>query len=319
MPLNASTSCCWLGNTLYLCLPVQPSQAGALPQNLGPWFWSKNLLLTSGISSVIARWLAGAQTWAQTWNLLPHHQVVKIFSTLKSQNYLCGVWILSRSVENADIEDSNPPFFLIFDINPEHIHLHSILSKFSCLILLSCSWWQTQMYAVHLILHLTRLMPMTQTVKTCILPNIVIAGHNITSSFCAWLSLLGSLYPSFSSWSGCICLFVAITCIPVFTFHNENVPLLSRCALPHSYACTHPSYHTTRNCSIVNIEGHDKVSIPKLAVHKALYYSTKQSLPVAPIKHAFGCFEDESWLQTCCRDQRQCTRSAENIFISGWG
>ena len=48
-----------------------------------------------------------AWTWTQTWTLPPDHLVVKVLSALKSQNKLCGVWILVRSVENAKIEDSS--------------------------------------------------------------------------------------------------------------------------------------------------------------------------------------------------------------------
>ena len=55
---------------------------------------------------MIARWLAEARTWTQTWTLPPDHRVVKVLSALKSQNKLCEVWILVRSVENAEIEDS---------------------------------------------------------------------------------------------------------------------------------------------------------------------------------------------------------------------
>ena len=40
----------------------------------------------------IARWQAGAQTWTQTWTLLPDQRVVKV--PPKSQHKLSGVWIL---------------------------------------------------------------------------------------------------------------------------------------------------------------------------------------------------------------------------------
>ena len=83
-PVAASSKCSWLRNTLCLCLPVRPRLtrargAGELPRELGSWFCTLNLRLSSGTAfREIARWQAGAQTWIQTWTL-PHDQrVVKV-------------------------------------------------------------------------------------------------------------------------------------------------------------------------------------------------------------------------------------------------
>ena len=59
---------------------------------------------------MIARWLAGAQTWTQTWNLPPDQRVVKVLSPPKSQHKECGVWILYKSVTDAQFEPSKVTF-----------------------------------------------------------------------------------------------------------------------------------------------------------------------------------------------------------------
>ena len=89
-----------------LARPTHASRAGARPQELGHWFCPFNLWLSSGTSfGEIASWPAGARTWTQTWTLSPDQLDVKILSAQKPQNKLCGVWILFRSVKNAEIED----------------------------------------------------------------------------------------------------------------------------------------------------------------------------------------------------------------------
>ena len=45
-------------------------------------------------------------SWTQTWTLPPDQRVVKVLSALKPQNNLCGIWVLFRSVANAEVEDS---------------------------------------------------------------------------------------------------------------------------------------------------------------------------------------------------------------------
>ena len=79
-------------------------------QSAAPRAWplvlpSKPSIVLEQPLGVIARWPAGAQTWTQTWTLLPDQRAVKVLSALKSQNKLCGVWILFRCVKKAEIED----------------------------------------------------------------------------------------------------------------------------------------------------------------------------------------------------------------------
>ena len=54
---------------------------------------------------MIVRWLAGVRTWTQNLNSAIWPSVLSTDSALKYQNNLCGVWILFRSVEKAEIED----------------------------------------------------------------------------------------------------------------------------------------------------------------------------------------------------------------------
>ena len=78
-----------------LCRSAAPR---ALPLN----FQSKSLIvfsnsLHSGLGSNLglgSNWQAGAWTWTQTWILPPDQRVEIVLSALKSQNNLCGVWIL---------------------------------------------------------------------------------------------------------------------------------------------------------------------------------------------------------------------------------
>ena len=58
--------------------------------------------LLEQLMGMMARW----QALAQSWTLLPDQQNVinvKVLSSLKSQEKLFGVWILFKSVEDADI------------------------------------------------------------------------------------------------------------------------------------------------------------------------------------------------------------------------
>ena len=55
-------------------------------------------------SRLIARWMAEAQTWIQTWTLPPDHRVVKVVSPTKPQNKLRRVWIVLGSVEDTKME-----------------------------------------------------------------------------------------------------------------------------------------------------------------------------------------------------------------------
>ena len=64
------------------CLQVCQSCAQAR-QNSKPLFES-----WTSLSRVIARWPAGAQTWTQTWSLLP---VVTLLSQPEPQNKLCSI------------------------------------------------------------------------------------------------------------------------------------------------------------------------------------------------------------------------------------
>ena len=79
-PVAASSDCHRLGNALSrsvydLASPTRPSCAGARPQELGHWFCSQNLRLSSGIAfggdcqmtcTGPSHGAAGARTWTQT-------------------------------------------------------------------------------------------------------------------------------------------------------------------------------------------------------------------------------------------------------------
>ena len=74
---------------------TSPSCAGALPQELGIWFCSQNLRLSSGIAfgsncQMIGRGL----NLDSNLNSAPDQLVVKVLSALMCLNNLCGVWIL---------------------------------------------------------------------------------------------------------------------------------------------------------------------------------------------------------------------------------
>ena len=99
------SNCCWLGNTMCLCLPVWPSQAVHESCWAAPPAWLLILPTKPSITfwnslhwpfGEIARWQAGAQTWTltQTWTWTNMWQVVKALSPLKSQHKLCRVWII---------------------------------------------------------------------------------------------------------------------------------------------------------------------------------------------------------------------------------
>ena len=63
-----------------LARPTHASRAGERPQELGRWFFPLSLWLSSGTAfGEIARWPAGAQTWAQTWTLPPDQRVVRFY------------------------------------------------------------------------------------------------------------------------------------------------------------------------------------------------------------------------------------------------
>ena len=71
-------------------------------------FCSQKLRLSSGIAfGVIPKWPAEDVIQTQTWSLSPDQRAVKILSAPKSLNKLCGVWIIFRSVEDAEIEASS--------------------------------------------------------------------------------------------------------------------------------------------------------------------------------------------------------------------
>ena len=55
-------------------------------------------------SGMIARWLAGAPIWTQTWSLQTDQRVVKVLSAPKSLNKPCGILNSFTSVEYAKFE-----------------------------------------------------------------------------------------------------------------------------------------------------------------------------------------------------------------------
>ena len=121
----ASRDCSLLGNwsqkhSLFLCLPVQPSQA--VPEHclksLALDFAVKTFdFLLEKPSEVIARWLAGAQTWTQLeiWTLAPDQGIVEVFSksAQKPQNDLCQVWILSDPLKTQKYQPLSTKLLLV--------------------------------------------------------------------------------------------------------------------------------------------------------------------------------------------------------------
>ena len=105
-PVAASRDCNQLGNALCLILPVLSAQAVQehcpliLQSKLSIVFW--NSLLECLPDDLRAQ----TWQWTQTWTLQPDQLVVKVLSAPKSQNKVCGVWILFRSVKNVEFEDS---------------------------------------------------------------------------------------------------------------------------------------------------------------------------------------------------------------------
>ena len=81
-PVAACSYCCWLGNTLCLCLPVQPAQA--VPER-GP----KSSAIDLAVKSSIVFWNSLLEWLPDDW-----------------QGLEFAVWILFSSVKNAKIEDS---------------------------------------------------------------------------------------------------------------------------------------------------------------------------------------------------------------------
>ena len=62
------------------------SCARVWPKEFSHWFCTTTLGCPLGKSSIlIARWLAGAQTWTQTWTLPPDQQVIIVFLLKNSE------------------------------------------------------------------------------------------------------------------------------------------------------------------------------------------------------------------------------------------
>ena len=96
-PVAVGSNCLRLGiwkcPVFGLACPTHPSCAGTLPQELGDWFCSKNLRLSSGKAFCSdCRWLE------DRWGLLPDQQVVKVLSAPKCLDKLCRVWLAKSFV-----------------------------------------------------------------------------------------------------------------------------------------------------------------------------------------------------------------------------
>ena len=108
----ASSNCSWLRSALCLCLPLQPAQAVLEP---GPKssdidFEVKTFdFLLEQPSGVIARWLAGAQTWTQNITLPPDQRFVEIHLLLCPKiNFLEFEFFLKRRIWRQWRVDINP-------------------------------------------------------------------------------------------------------------------------------------------------------------------------------------------------------------------
>ena len=105
--VEASSDCSRLRNNLCLCLLVWPAQAvlERCPKSSAIDFAAKAFYcLLEYPLELIARWSAGVLTWNQTWTLQPDQQVVMALSAPKNPNKPCGIRILLRSVENAEMK-----------------------------------------------------------------------------------------------------------------------------------------------------------------------------------------------------------------------
>ena len=100
-PVAAHSDCHRLGNALLLCSPFRPPKLyGSAPQKLGFWFCSQNLPLSSQVAFFSDCQILKLEIYRLTNGL------VKVLSAPKSQNNLCGVWIVFRFFENGELEDS---------------------------------------------------------------------------------------------------------------------------------------------------------------------------------------------------------------------
>ena len=89
---------------------THPNCAGALPHKLGHWFCSQNL------------WLSSGKTFGSECQKTGSCSDLKSATVAapKSENTLCGVWNLFRSVDDGKIEDS---YKLISTIIPQTVPL----------------------------------------------------------------------------------------------------------------------------------------------------------------------------------------------------
>ena len=94
----------WLSNWISIAGVVAPfpqvSCAGALPQELGHWFCSQNLRLSSGIAfGSDYQMTCRGSNFDSNLNFAAWPLGLEVLSALKPQNNPCGVWILFRSAE----------------------------------------------------------------------------------------------------------------------------------------------------------------------------------------------------------------------------
>ena len=108
---QVASNCSRLGNALpgfvCACLSYLSSCAGLLPQKLCHWIFSQSLWLSSWIAFWSDCHMTGrGLNLDSNMNFASWPMGCKGLSALNSHNKLSGVWILFRSVENAEIEDS---------------------------------------------------------------------------------------------------------------------------------------------------------------------------------------------------------------------
>ena len=109
-PVASSSDWSRLGNALCLCSPIMIRPA-VLESGSKSLAVSLNLRLHSVTAfGEIARWQAGAQTWTQTWTLLPDQQVAKVFKFIAKPYF---AW-LRFGISNWLKKNSNSTQFMLW-------------------------------------------------------------------------------------------------------------------------------------------------------------------------------------------------------------
>ena len=113
----ARSDCRRLGNSCVYAPPCNgPSCARAWPQELGHWFCSQNLRLSSRIAfGSDCQMSCSGSSLNTNLNSAPDQQVLEVLSAPKSQNQVCGVWILFKTLNLRTVESRYQPSSIILE------------------------------------------------------------------------------------------------------------------------------------------------------------------------------------------------------------